>query len=206
MKKSSKNEKPQIVYVSLDEIKPYERNPRFNDIAVNEVAKSIREFGFRQPIVIDENNVIIIGHTRYKAARFLGLESVPVIVERGLTEKQTKALRIADNKLGEMSSWDFGKLGEEMQGFSDIEYAAKNTGFNMDFIQSVMPDVGKLAAGGDQDGSDSEIAPLFYSRVQFRDNEQKERFMAMLFELRKRYPDEPTNAGRFLAFIREFSE
>ena|SRR5205807_500530 len=82
----------------LASIRPYERNPRVNDQAVDAVAASIREFGFRQPIVVDEDGVIVVGHTRYKAALKLGLENVPVHVATGLTPAQIKAYRIADNQ------------------------------------------------------------------------------------------------------------
>src|SRR5262249_20300322 len=87
-------------------IRPYEQNPRLNDAAVAAVVASIREFGFRQPIVIDEEGVIIVGHTRYKAALKLGLEEVPVHVATGLTQAQIKAYRIADNQTATLSQWN----------------------------------------------------------------------------------------------------
>src|SRR5207244_12636247 len=89
------------MYVELrpiDTIRPYENNPRVNDPAVDAVAASIRQFGFRQPIVVDEQGVIVAGHTRYKAALKLGLETVPVHVAKGITPAQLKAYRIADNQ------------------------------------------------------------------------------------------------------------
>ena len=91
----------------LAEIRPYENNPRLNDDAVDAVAKSIQEFGFRQPIVVDTEGVIICGHTRYKAAKKLGLEKVPVHVATDLSPEQIKAYRIADNKSAELSDWDY---------------------------------------------------------------------------------------------------
>jgi ParB-like chromosome segregation protein Spo0J len=91
----------------LSEIKPYPGNPRINDDAVDAVAQSIREFGFRQPIVVDSEGVIICGHTRYKAALKLGLEKVPVHVAKDLTPEQIKAYRIADNKTAELSDWNY---------------------------------------------------------------------------------------------------
>ena len=94
----------------LAEIIPYEQNPRQNDDAVDAVAKSIREFGFRQPIVVDAEGVIICGHTRWKAAQKLGLEKVPVHVAKDLTPEQIKAYRIADNKTAELAEWDFDLL------------------------------------------------------------------------------------------------
>jgi ParB-like chromosome segregation protein Spo0J len=90
----------------LSSVRPYERNPRLNDQAVDAVAASIREFGFRQPIVVDEDGVIIVGHTRYKAALKLGMDTAPVHVASGLTPAQIKAYRIADNKTASLSTWD----------------------------------------------------------------------------------------------------
>jgi ParB/RepB/Spo0J family partition protein len=90
----------------LSEITPYENNPRQNDAAVDAVAASIKEFGFRQPIVVDTQGVIICGHTRYKAAQKLGLEKVPVHVAKDLTPAQIKAYRIADNKTADLAVWD----------------------------------------------------------------------------------------------------
>src|SRR6516165_224262 len=90
----------------LSSIKPYENNPRVNDPGVDAVAASIKEFGFRQPIVVDEHDVIIVGHTRYKAALKLGLETVPVHVAKGLSPVQVKAYRLADNQTATLSDWD----------------------------------------------------------------------------------------------------
>src|SRR5207245_4715998 len=95
-------------------IRPYDRNPRRNDQAVDAVAASIREFGFRQPIVVDENDVIIVGHTRYKAALKLGLEQVPVHVAKGLSPAQAKAYRLADNQTATLSHWDDDRLPLEL--------------------------------------------------------------------------------------------
>src|SRR5918995_7348977 len=90
----------------LSDVKPYENNPRINDDAVDAVAASIREFGFRQPIVVDAEGVIICGHTRFKAAQKLGLEKVPVHVAKDLTPEQIKAYRIADNQTASLAEWD----------------------------------------------------------------------------------------------------
>ena len=99
---------------SITDIRPYENNPRINDDAVDAVAASIREFGFRQPIVVDADGVIIVGHTRYKAAQKLGLEKVPVHVAKDLTPEQIKAYRIADNKTAELAEWNFELLPIEL--------------------------------------------------------------------------------------------
>lgn len=103
-----------IIEKKLSDIKPYEKNPRKNDHAVEYVANSIKEFGFKVPIVIDKNGVIVAGHTRYKASKKLGLEKVPCIIADDLTDEQIKAYRLADNKVSEKSEWDFDLLFDEL--------------------------------------------------------------------------------------------
>lgn len=110
-----------IIELKLADIKPYEKNPRKNDEAVKYVAESIRQFGFKVPIVIDGNNVIVCGHTRYKASKKLGLETVPCVVADDLTEEQIKAYRLADNKVAEQAEWDFDLLGDELADIFDID-------------------------------------------------------------------------------------
>lgn len=105
--------------VSIDKIKPYENNPRNNDDAVDAVANSIKEFGWQQPIVVDNGGVIIAGHTRYKAAKQLKLKEVPIVVADKLTEEQVNAYRLADNKSGELANWDTKKLDDELQALLD---------------------------------------------------------------------------------------
>src|ERR671927_641368 len=95
---------------AIASIRPYENNPRLNDAAVDAVAASIRAYGFRQPLVVDEESVIIVGHTRYKAALKLGMTEVPVHVAVGLSPAQAQAYRLADNQTATMSTWDEGKL------------------------------------------------------------------------------------------------
>lgn len=109
-----------IVYVGMDEITPYENNPRMNDGAVESVAKSIAEFGFKVPIVLDKDYVIVCGHTRYKAAKQLGLTEVPCVIAADLTPKQVKAFRLADNRVSDNSIWDNKKLLEELGDLDDI--------------------------------------------------------------------------------------
>ncbi len=104
-----------IIEKKLSELIPYENNPRFNDDAVKYVAASIKEFGFKQPIVVDKDGVIVAGHTRLKAAQQLGLKTVPCVVADDLTPEQVKAFRLADNKTGELAGWDFEKLDLELE-------------------------------------------------------------------------------------------
>ena len=112
----------QVELRSITSIRPYENNPRLNDEAVDAVAASIKEFGFRQPIVVDEQGVIIVGHTRYKAALKLGLEMVPVHVAAGLSPAQAKAYRIADNQTATMSQWDQDRLPLELAELQEIGF------------------------------------------------------------------------------------
>lgn len=105
----------QIVYKNIDELVPYEKNPRKNDKAVKYVANSISEFGFKVPIVIDKDNVIVCGHTRYKASKKLNLDIVPCIIASDLNDEQLKAFRMADNKVSEQAEWDFNLLNDEIE-------------------------------------------------------------------------------------------
>lgn len=110
-----------IIELSIKDIKPYEKNPRKNDEAVQYVMQSIKEFGFKVPIVIDKNNTIVAGHTRYKASKKLKLDKVPCVVADDLTDEQIKAFRLADNKVSEKSEWDFDLLGGELDDILNID-------------------------------------------------------------------------------------
>jgi len=113
----------------IDTIKPYESNPRINDDAVDAVAASLKEFGFRQPIVVDADGVIIVGHTRWKAARKLGLANVPVHVATDLSPEQIKAYRIADNQTATLAEWDFDLLPIELKDLQGADYDLSLLGF-----------------------------------------------------------------------------
>lgn len=113
----------EIISKKTSELKPYENNPRKNDEAVQYVRNSIEQFGFKVPIIIDKNNVVIAGHTRLKAAEEIGLKEVPCIIADDLTGEQVKAFRLADNKVSEKSMWDYSKLDEELNNILDIDMA-----------------------------------------------------------------------------------
>lgn len=131
-----------VKQMQADELIPYENNPRFNENAVDKVAASIKEFGFKVPIIVDSKNVIVAGHTRLLAAKELGMEQVPVIVADDLTDNQIKAFRLADNKVSEFSEWDFEMLEAEL---SEIESDMDEFGFGN--ITSIdwegVPDLGE---------------------------------------------------------------
>ena len=131
-----------IVMKQITELKEYENNPRNNEAAVDAVAKSIEEFGFKVPIVITSDHVIIAGHTRLKASKKLGLTEVPCIIADDLTEEQIKAFRLADNKTAELATWDFSKLEDELAsiemdmslfGFEDLEEEVPDNATDDDF-------------------------------------------------------------------------
>lgn len=113
--------KLEIKYISIDDIKPYKNNPRLNEDAIPYVMNSIKEFGFKNPIILDKNNVIVAGHTRLESAKRLDMKEVPVIYADDLTKEQIKAFRLADNKVAEKSIWDYTKLDEELDNILDID-------------------------------------------------------------------------------------
>ena len=124
-----------IEYVKTADLIPYANNPRKNDAAVDKVAESIREFGFKNPIIVDGNNEIIAGHTRLKAAEKLGMEEVPTIKAEDLTPEQVRAFRIADNKTHEFAEWDMDLLREELDGVNLF------TGFDEDELREILDNV-----------------------------------------------------------------
>jgi DNA modification methylase len=130
---------------NIDDIRPYEKNPRVNDQAVEAVAASLREYGFRQPIVIDADGVIIVGHTRWKAAKKLGLAKVPVHVARDLPPEKVKAYRIADNQTNTLADWDYELLPIELKDLQAAEY-------NLDLLGFSAEDLAKMLDPGAQDG------------------------------------------------------
>jgi site-specific DNA-methyltransferase (adenine-specific) len=128
----------QVEMWPIESVIPYDKNPRINDAAVDAVAASIREFGFRQPIVVDEQNVIIVGHTRYKAALKLGMTEVPVHVARGLTSAQARAYRIADNQTATLSTWDDSLLPLELLALQETGFDLNLTGFSADELSRLL--------------------------------------------------------------------
>lgn len=129
----------EIKNIKLEDLKPYEKNPRKNDEAVKYVVNSIREFGFKVPIIIDKNNIIVAGHTRYKAAQKLGLKEVPCIIADDLTDEQIKAFRLADNKVAEQANWENGLLMKELDELFG-KFDMSDFGFSVQ-IENLMEDV-----------------------------------------------------------------
>jgi ParB-like chromosome segregation protein Spo0J len=133
----------QTKVISADSVIPYARNPRKNSAAVDKVAASIKEFGWRQPIVVDKENVIIAGHTRLLAAQKLGMDKVPVHVA-DLTDAQAKAYRLADNRIAEDADWDIDLLGLEIRELDDLGFELDLTGFDNTELSALMGKVDEL--------------------------------------------------------------
>jgi ParB-like chromosome segregation protein Spo0J len=133
----------QTKVISADSVIPYARNPRKNSAAVDKVAASIKEFGWRQPIVVDKENVIIAGHTRLLAAQKLGMDEVPVHVA-DLTDAQAKAYRLADNRISEDADWDIDLLGLEIRELDDLGFELDLTGFDNTELSALMGKVDEL--------------------------------------------------------------
>lgn len=165
----------EIIYKKPEELKPYPNNPRNNQDAVPYVANSIKEFGFKVPIVVDKDGVIVSGHTRWEASKRLNLDKVPVIVADDLTEEQIKAFRIADNKVGELATWGTGKLELEL---ADIDIDMSDFGIEFDTVDDLI---------GFSDDEEDEGDGRYYGSARERS------FVATNF----RYHDETRTEGRF---------
>ena len=139
---------------------PYINNPRKNDDAVDKVAASIKEFGFKVPIIIDNENVIVAGHTRLLAAKKLGLESVPCVIADDLTSAQIKAYRIADNKTAEFAEWDDELLRIELEALEDLDFDLDLTGFDKAEIDKLLVNGGDSGAEEDNFNSDKALEEI----------------------------------------------
>lgn len=135
----------------IDQVIPYARNPRINAHAIEKVAASIKEFGFRQPIVTDKEMVIVVGHVRFEAAKRLGLKKVPVHVATELTPEQIKAYRITDNRVGEESEWDKALLQLEITELDDASYDTEMLGFNAEELKEIQASLEALEDGFGED-------------------------------------------------------
>ena len=167
-----------VVMREVSTIAPYEKNPRKNDAAVARVAESIRRFGFQQPLVLDADGTIIVGHTRYKAALSLELRYVPCVVAEHLSAEEVKAYRIADNKLNELAEWDDELLKLELGDLSDLDFPLTDLGFSAEELQGLM---GDDAPSGDA-AADPEGDVAITSRFQVVVETETEEQQAKIFE------------------------
>jgi ParB-like chromosome segregation protein Spo0J len=145
----------QIEQWDIEKVRPYDKNPRRNDKAVEAVAKSIQEFGFRQPIVVDAGGVIVVGHTRYKAALRLGLKTVPVHVAADLSPQQARAYRLADNRTNETAEWDVDLLPIELGELRGDGVDLKLLGFTDKELAEYLRDFDTDLEGGEADAGDA---------------------------------------------------
>ena len=172
-----------IEYKNVEEIIPYENNPRNNEDAIEYVANSIKEFGFKNPIIIDKDNVVVAGHTRLLACERLGIKKVPVIVADDLTEEQIKAFRIADNKVAEKAGWDLDKLKLELE---DINFDMTDFGFGDFELSMLIDDIEPEPFDEDiiDEYSDQSENNLKVKRVIITyKNEDEEKFLQDLFKV-----------------------
>ena len=160
-----------IEYRDIKSLHPYENNPRINDHAVDGVANSIKAFGFKVPIIIDGNGVIVCGHTRYKAAKQLGISKVPCVVASDLTDEQVRAFRLVDNKVGEASQWDYSMLADELKSLSDFDVPMVDFGFqSLSAASEGVVDIQQPASSGgfatqDNGGTMQSSADMFRERI-----------------------------------------
>lgn len=174
--------KTQIQYINLNDVIPYANNPRNNDgEAVDKVASSIKEFGFNVPLVIDKDNVIITGHTRYKAAKKLKLKEVPCIYAEHLSPAQVKAYRIADNKVSEFSTWNNDMLAIEIEQLQELDFDLELTGLEIIEITDLI--------SGDDEEEEPEVSEANFNYqeqygviVMCEDEEQQEKIYNDLLE------------------------
>ena len=154
------NQNLEVAYIATTDVIPYANNPRtHSEQQVAQVAASIKEFGFNNPILIDEHNGIIAGHGRLAAAQKLGMDLVPTITLAGLTEAQKKAYVIADNKLTENGGWDYDLLAVEIERLKELEVDVDLTGFDAEELQVITQDVAFDPASEDEQGKLDELDP-----------------------------------------------
>ncbi len=176
-----------IEYFKPSEIEPYLHNPRKNDEAVGKVARSIQDFGFTTPILLDEKMIIIAGHTRWKAAKKLKMKKVPCVICRGLSQKGTLELRIADNKTGEFSDWDFALLKDEFEKLDDGG-DLESTGYANKEIEDIMTLYGDEYAVGKLKGKKNKEGSMYMIELKITDRD----YTDMVFdveELIRRFPN-----------------
>ena len=178
-----------IQELKIEQIKPYDNNPRKN-LNYDKVAKSIKEYGFQQPIVVDKNMSIIVGHTRYEAAKRLDLKTVPVVIA-DLDPLKAKAYRIADNRLNEDSKWDFSLLNKEFTDLMDNHFDLDNLGFDNKELENLItfePEFKTDDNVPEMEDLDQDIMPSQVRMVQlFLDSETEPKFKEMLEFLKDKY-------------------
>ena len=179
--------------IEIEKIIPYSRNPRKNQ-HVDKVASSIKEFGFQQPIVVDNEHIIIVGHTRYQAAIKLGMKKVPVIIANNLSKNQVKASRIADNRVAEESQWDNELLNLELLDLQKQEFDLESLGFETNELNRIFNQDDPLFVSPEQTGmetNEANIEDFIPSQVRmiqlFLNSDSEPKFKAMIENLQEKY-------------------
>ena len=180
-------------YLEIDKIVPYARNPRKNQ-DIDKVASSIKEYGFQQPLVLDKDNIIIVGHTRFSAAKKLGLKKIPCLIADKLTESQVKAYRIADNRVAEESKWDNELLNLELIELQKDNIDLENLGFESAELEKIFSSDDPLFVAPQQQETQEtplEIEDFIPSQVRmiqlFLNSESEPKFKDMIRSLQDRY-------------------
>ena len=180
-------------YLEIDKIVPYARNPRKNQ-DIDKVASSIKEYGFQQPLVLDKDNIIIVGHTRFSAAKKLGLKKIPCLIADKLTESQVKAYRIADNRVAEESKWDNELLNLELIELQKDNIDLENLGFESAELEKIFSSDDPLFVAPQQQETQEtplEIEDFIPSQVRmiqlFLNSESEPKFKDMISSLQDRY-------------------
>lgn len=193
--------KMSVKMMNVEDLIPYENNPRLNDDAVQSVANSIETFGFKVPIVVDKNHVVITGHTRLKAAKRLGLTSVPVIVADDLDDTAVKAFRLADNKVAELSKWDDILLAEELNELIILDFDM--TPFEFEFFS-------QDDYGTDFELPDGDKKP--FQQITFTFSDAQAEFIKHQLEIAKEdndietFGNENKNGNALYRVVREWAE
>jgi ParB-like chromosome segregation protein Spo0J len=191
-----------IKLVNIDEVKPYNKNPRKN-LNVEKVAISIKEFGFQQPIVVDKSMTVVVGHTRLEASRQLELKQVPVLIADMSAEK-IKAYRIADNKTNEGSEWDFPLLNAEFGDLLDVNYDLEKLGFDNQELESLITytndDTVDVVDQNEVAGAEANY--IIQYNVIFDNKEQQESWFQFIKRLKEIYPHHETIGQRLIEYIR----
>lgn len=190
-----------VIEMEVGKLIPYEKNPRKNDAAVPKVMESIKEFGFKVPIVIDKNNVVVTGHTRLKAAIKLGMTHVPVLIADDLSDEKIKAYRLADNKVSEFAVWDYELLAGELGELDDM-FDMDALGFSMD-----MEELQEQWDDEEETPEPKEKAERGYAicyELTFNNEQEQEEWYEFLGVLKRKFPDVDTIAERVLIAVRDW--
>ena len=194
----------EIKMMNVEDLIPYINNPRRNENAIDKVASSIKEFGFKVPIVIDKDKVVVTGHTRLLASKKLGLEQVPCVVADDLSKAQIKAFRLADNKVSEFSTWDMELLKVELEELEELNFEVSDLGF--EFMSMDQLDIPTFDDFDDEDEEEEEEEEtssegIIQYNIIFNNKEEQETWHEFIKFLRENYEGE-TISERLTEYIR----